>query len=1810
MLEDEDEPKLGVSSPGSDNEFLQLISSKIEHLRKKLVDGSRRNPLINIPFRANSRALIRFVDELPDILRFNLGQNMEMQLDALPGLDDTPPDEQTNEFLRALSSKIKTDEDYNTDLEQIDENAPDQEDQIERALRRLKDRIRQELGLPQRQSKDRPSLAEHAKLYGIRPDYNLPYPSDAHDDGRHEDSKIQTLLLPETLVRTAGALLQRAKSYENETGVNVLKTIIGILEWKPPEETKSFMSPIIEIETRISAEDSKTGKLFFIKGETPPTLNTSLQLKLSSEFGVTLSEYDGENIEDYLESLMNSAPPGWKWQVRREAAVGIFPSSKISMYRDIDPKITDVTNSEIIQSLLGTSSDTLFNYAETYEVDRPEFSKIIPGIVMDADASQFSALIDVASGKNIAIEGPPGSGKSQTIVNIIADAIRNGKTVLFVAEKLAALNVVKNRLGFVGLDEFILPLQAGKEAKARVYDSLRERVEAYSPRFSAQEYNDQVTKFDREKATLQEYLDILSQKFEATGTSFFDIIGKAIATSEIRSDLPRELRRDFSQQFKNFDDIAEILASVNNYEDLKKKLPKLSKIWANSYRIILNFDRAEDVALDCNFIFNEIKTFREKLSGDIFKQIPRPFNIDELEENLKKFIFDDELNIDIVIDILKNCKKQNIINDLYIFNNYIIAKNSFEKELVNTDLNSAIYDLEEVEQYFSNEKYLRSPNKYRSIISEKENIRSYIDNFRSEINNLPSVFSLHDYKLRDIITFLNLFFSHSEAARRDCVEVRSASPDLILLLRKDIENFERKIREIKVGCSQIAISMASNSKISEIKSAADVIENTSFLGRLGGTYKAAKAFFQNELGGGNKVRAADVVTQLRKAASVLEEIMTFKSSVSFQRAFGNLFNGIETNLDAIEFAVQAAEAIRTIPVHSSSDFTSLAQLRKENFEFLLNSSERANEVMVFHLNISKLPSLSEEISVQLDSAQKRLDASNKFWPKFNELKDDFVVDLDFIKKIKKNALALLDHQSDVKERLKRYPISKGDPGDESILQTLLYLRVIQPIQEMANYEFYVNVISQSGIDTVIEETRLLAEQAKTILEKVNLIQEEIEGSIPTGIWEIIDWQEEFDLAAQTPRTLIEYGRLRQVEKFLRENGVGAFLDWWCNADAAEVHAPTSEILEALMAKALADNLISSRLDAFQEYTGTTLNNLRTSISQRDKELIGAYKRLVKTDLMRNSAPPRGNSRGRKSSFTDLALINHQLGLQRPSTSLRELTRRANNALMELKPCWMMSPLAVAQYLPSGTKFDLVVIDEASQMTPENALGALRRAHQAVIVGDTKQLPPTNFFQKVLESEYEDEDIVEESESILDMANTSFSPVRQLRWHYRSRHEDLIRFSNHWMYDDKLTIFPSALSKQKDIGVFIKKIDGIYSNRTNLIEAQNVVQEILHHMKFNKNSSLGVCTMNTDQRDLIVEEFERERAGNKFVQEFLEHWERENEGIEEFFVKNLETIQGDERDTMIISTLYGPEKAGERVMQRFGPINSRFGHRRLNVLFTRAKSKILTITSLNSGDIISGDDKAKGVRMFKGWLDFCRTGSLPENISSGTETDSIFEDFVIRAIEKMGFEAVPQVGVAGFRIDIGVRHPKWPNGFLLGVECDGASYHSSRSARDRDRLRQEILENRGWTLHRIWSTDWFSDTSAEIERLKQTINERLNLLVAKDIANLSDDALVFNPSNKEEIEAVDTFVSVLQEEEGSYREASETINLGDTVRIRKLDGTNEELEVKILKNTSSVDDGVISSQSPMGRAIIGSGVGEIVEYVVGAYVKKIEIIKKL
>lgn len=571
------------------------------------------------------------------------------------------------------------------------------------------------------------------------------------------------------------------------------------------------------------------------------------------------------------------------------------------------------------------------------------------------------------------------------------------------------------------------------------------------------------------------------------------------------------------------------------------------------------------------------------------------------------------------------------------------------------------------------------------------------------------------------------------------------------------------------------------------------------------------------------------------------------------------------------------------------------------------------------------------------------------------------------------------------------------------------------------------------------------------------------------------------------------------------NGFGALNRW---LDYAETRAECDKqgLADFTARIAAADNTIPDVREAFErgfyrQWIGLAMDTVpavqgfrRRVHEQRidrfirddEKQLALSRKRI--RDSIISAYPETGQM---AAADAEMGILRHEAEKKRRIMPLRKLFRAIPHLLLTLKPCLMMSPLSVAYFLEAGLyHFDMVIFDEASQIFPQDAVGAIFRANQVVIAGDTKQLPPTSFFASSTgngDEGFDDEDSYDDEvyDSILE-ETANILPSRMLLWHYRSRHESLIAFSNREIYRGELVTFPSSHESERDTGVeFVYVEEGYYEGggrNCNVLEARRIVQLIKEHVDRHPERSLGVIAFSEKQQNAIALEVQRFREKNPEYEDFFA------EGREdEFFIKNLENVQGDERDTIIFSVGYAKtreQKANGRPMSmRFGPLGVQGGERRLNVAITRARTNIKLVSSILPSDIDLNRTESEGVRMLRSYIEFAMNGvAAPASARAQARPDD-FADTVALFLKARGYKVSQYVGCSGYRIDIAVEHPSdVVRQFAAGVECDGYSYSASRTARDRDRLRGAVLKSMGWNMYRVWSAEWYKNPEVEAEKL--------------------------------------------------------------------------------------------------------------------------------
>lgn len=1796
----------------------QLIGQKISDLRQRLLDFSRRNPLIHTNFGSRGINHIRAVDELPAILMYKLQNGEELRFAPLPPLETPLPDEETEAFRQAVNTARLTDSDYLGAIEKLQDEDTAQLSAREHALRNLKDKVREDLGLPKRQSKIKTDLVAHATAHGITPSYDLPHPNDRHEDGRHEDDEIQTLILPEPLARNLGRIAEKNRTFEEETGISVLRAAFGYLDWKDPKSSSRTVSPLLLLPVSLRREKTASGPVFYVSAtEDTPELNHVLTEMLRLQFNIELPSFENVGVEEYLELLAEAPSNELDWKIRRMAVFGIYPSSRIAMYNDLDPETWDFSTHKGISSLLVGSEGSGLDTAVDYEIDEPDIENQIDALIDRADVSQFSALVDIASGRNLAIEGPPGTGKSQTIVNAIADAIAKGKSVLFIAEKSAALSVVQNKLRAAGLGPFTLSMIAGKATKRSFMESVNERLNTQERQVPGN--RDQTRKrFSDARDRMKAYTSVLAKPVGDTGKTVHDMLGAAMRTSAALDDVPRDIINQITQldPYAAWADLDSLKAASDEYEAAIAALCEQT-LWRESSLTALSVFQWTDIKASLDTTIDSLDTVcalrRDLLGEDAGDCEWSKLTHQQAAEIAEAFVtlLEDEPQLSVDAGAIATDEISALVGVLEeLVQNRQLLENlatNPEDEVLGSRLASLAAAMERlgvdtptVESAEAGLSAMRS--KLTEDLAAARAIAALVKTYpnakRWRIHDFCAVRSAVDDVSDDALLMREVAWS-SPAAANVLADLSRALSELSEL-RGRVEQVFSNAEAVDAEDLMTMINAISQAGIFSFASAGFRSAKARYaaLSRTGRFDKANALPHlqewltlkrkQRELDGDGRYTAllGPLFAGSRTRKATIDEILAFKKNVTTRYASRPDF------IDCLKSA--PAAAMRDLPLEMDSSNDAVTQ-----WVGSLQSRHKTDAQVDDQLVAVKLgvPFLRTPAAINLEQVRQLRDAATR-----------------------RDALSA---------ELRAHPSAKLVFGDQTFLDAKSAHRALE----------IAKLLSQATVSTTMSSifgrqlTAGIVEDINANLRALDDAQNSLKRS-----WE--EFAEKSGLVGRVELDLSQTTEFLSVcreaandqdslQRTVQANRALQTLARHQFAGLASVSSDTSSLkarVEAAIYRVFAVLADTQNSGLLSQFDGVTLDQARADIARLDECLNTLDRQHVRTRVIsRTRDVPIGNGLGKVATYTEFSLLDHYRDKQRIRPSLRDFVNRAGRALQTLKPCWMMSPLAVAQYVPMGAvRFDLCIIDEASQMTPESAIGAIMRSKQVVVVGDENQLPPTSFFRKALldDANYDDDDETEavEEKSILEMANATFRPKRQLNWHYRSRHGSLISFSNRFVYDDKLTVFPSPHEDGNAFrAVSLRHTHGLYHKGLNDIEAKAVADAAVEHMRLHPDRSLGIVALNLAQASLIEQFMEEKRNTHTHVEDYWQYWLERDGGLERFFVKNLENVQGDERDTIFISTVYGPEAEGAKVHQRFGPISGAPGRRRLNVLFSRAKHEMITFTSMAPGDILAAEEANIGAFMLKRWLEFAGGGQLPM-LTSGhdREPDSDFERHVIDVITKLGYTAVAQVGAAGYFIDIGVKHPEWGNGFVLGVECDGAAYHSSKSARDRDRLRQEVLEGLGWRIHRIWSTDWFNNQSRETALLQEAIEEAYQYW--RDSAAIAVDAqetvpiseadgpdqlfLGFNQDAETAIETIEPKpVIASPHPTASTRSQAEIVDVGTRVRIRFFDDPSDHREFVIAHDANNLDENIVAKTKPLAKAVMELEVGDEFELNAGTKLRR-------
>jgi len=1720
--------------------------SRLKTLRQKLLDLSTRNRLISFKHSAKgSKSFVRIVDSSINDLFEYLTSGKTFEMVPLPHPPDEPPDEQNPAFLDALGEALLTDKKYLKDIEQIQaEERDDSENKTRLAQRELKDRIRKKLKMPTREEAML-TASEWAREKNINPEFEL-----SENRNARRISQWQTLLSEEELTRRLNSIYRSSREAQNEYGVNTLYCVFGFLEWSPKtpagEAEEVIFSPILlcPIDVRpkqrrrnlvngrllLDAGDqeslrpSKEEFMFSAEDSDEPYVNLALIERLREDHRINIPDWNEENpnLEVFFEQLRGAIAGHPKWSVRRFATITPLSFSRYPMWLDLDPDASSIPPHlhPIVGELLGGKE------AEPSQGDNEKSDELIrseDGIpfVLDIDLSQYIAIKKALEGKNLVIQGPPGTGKSQTIANLIAAALEQGKTVLFVAEKQVALEVVFKRLAEVGLGEFILQLHSAKGGKQDVLKSLKDRLGVKSSEFDDERDKEKRKNVAKLGEKLNDYAKAINSSFGAIQKTIHDIVWDEISLKNIP--IPEGLR------VFHFEDIE--FWTQEQWDERKNVISEWENITklVKSERIVERWGWVEAEGL---LIYDQ-----EEILNILALASEQAKNLEEIAQETSILCEPSSfISIEKTINSIVNLGQRPLLrkgmwdfakqdNAFEEAESFYDALSSMQQEAawlqgelpnfaVNLDLSKK--RLLRLEALLKTNLIFQQLSTFKQLTDEKEAsyyARRALPQALELLQGICQEVSTSDMgDLSEALSIAGKFFELSSQTPKELVNsnTKLESPESVNLLTdviSVISSAQKKWFEI----SPMLFSDCNIIPLSKLEEAASELSLGGFLAYFRrpayrNAYRAAKKLF----GAKQKKNWPELLANLAECRSVIEKLDTHPA----KDILGFLYNNLNTDIELLQRILKWTEAVENILIPKNAFQVEIRKkLYAANEADLKNSNNvvRQNWVEPFQ----QLPGFVQKYDLTFlnheDKLKVHFENIEEAIAICRELGLKLLIGEQFIEKCLKHLSSFIKSEN--------YISSKPD------LRRLLLPDSIQSRNEFEEAKRWINILKESGIKPE-EIEKLTSDLGGESWKKVENLNQSLSHPLAALDQSFKTIQ---DLCAQTDRHMAAWKtmRLSELSVLLREKsndlegllvrcrmlanhskirslGLNSFIVGIINKKNT-THEDAGAVFQRLAVRSLCQKALKSNL-VLQEFLKVGPEELQKRFKEMEIQIsrLNIKKTIFKL-LQRNV--PRGNAAGLVKEKTEKGLIDYMVGQEKPRTPLRELMKRSGAALQALKPCFMMSPLSVAQLIErEKISFDMVIFDEASQIRPEDSISSLLRGRQFVIVGDREQLPPTNFGVKSYSGtsgeEEDPEGDLNVEESILEVAANSYGNGPMLQRHYRSRDPALIRFSNREFYGDKLEIFPSPFKSNPHTGIKFIKVKGTYANRSNLIEARKTASEVVEYMKNYPERSIGVVATNLPQKEMIQFELDRLVAKDFAANEYVRKWANT---LEPLFVKNLESVQGDERDTIFISTVFGIDEDGN-FFQRFGPINSAAGHRRLNVLFTRAKYQVVLISSIPIEQIQLGRQEGgtvhRGVSVLRKYLEYASSGQLAsEAIITTRGYDSPFEQAVASELKKMGFDCIPQVGVKGFFIDLAVCHPENPHQFILGIECDGATYHSSRVARDRDRLRQEILEKLGWKLHRIWSTDWYADQGRQLvklqERITRALSEKMSLTYSQN-----------------------------------------------------------------------------------------------------------------
>ncbi len=1548
-------------------------------------------------------------------------------------------------------------------------------------------------------------------------------------------SLLETLSapLPVTIgdIKTEGSILERQRTLKNmraksrlaleEQGTNILYLSFGFIEWKDGKGASAqwIKSPIILVPVVLTLE-AINSPYTLSKHEDDIVVNPTLEYYLKTEYGIALPHFDADKdtLDEYLKSLEDIADRrGWK--ILREASLGLLSFLKITMYNDLLRNEERIKENPVIRAMSGDTDAVNDIPDELHSFDLDSIKPQDCYQVLSADSSQQDAILYAKNNISFVMQGPPGTGKSQTITNIIAEALADGKKVLFVSEKMAALQVVYRRLQDAHLADFCLPLHSYKANKKEILEQIGANLKLKQTRVK----DTAITNLEELLAIRQElnqYASELHALNPELNRSCYEVYGKLeevnhAPTVTFAIDDPLGVSQATLQSDLNA--LNEYALSLSRLKYFIKNNP-----WEGLSSRISSYAYSEKMRL-------ELGAFHEILSR-LIAEIQSVSECSHLPSALPYTA------IPLLADGLQKIGALPSVPNAWLYDVDISQAISVAEE-AKTLYEKQFARQKEIASVFNKDIYGYDCNGWKETLRAIANALADMplldkdspDDYIREAPLLAKVFSALKEKL---VTVNEKFAAINDLLGTDFqanVATQQVVADLLALLQSnaipqknwfsaDLSAIKGLVDEAKTTADELRT--CKERILTEWESDVLALDYSPMLLRYKTDYTHLSRVFHSQYRRDKKQIQALSRTVRKKLPDAValdllnalkryhEKLAWFEEKrVALSTALSSYYIGVDSQWDFIRDAVGVVEQLSRllggrIPPRTIDLLCADHRAQIETLETLLSTARTA-------FSAAKEILENRQLSIRIDSpdfdSNQTVATIDAYLSKLNEI----AVQKDLLKPYLYNADEPMDSINSAMETLHLYTDTKdllfarsatyqqqfGFLYSDSITDWDYILELLAKVSEIKQLSLYeelrpaINVTADRKQQLQALSARLL-DGLKAGQASYGWIKDQFHAATHFDALNLIALSEKIEGCSAHIDALGNWIDYQEAKATCDKNGLSDFIG---KIEASELYADIDKIF--------LKGFYQMWLGAVCEKSASVRRFRKNAHEERVKKFIELddLQLLIAQMRIREKMIANLPSTHRLLKATDeVAILNKELSKKRNIMPLRKLFRMIPNLLMRLKPCLMMSPLSVSYFLETEAyHFDLVIFDEASQIFPEDAIGAIFRGSQVIIAGDSKQLPPTNFFSATTNNSDGDYDLDEDqplveivSDSILE-ESAAVLPNRTLLWHYRSKDESLIAFSNREIYKNSLITFPNHIHNAPDMGVeYIYVENGYYEGggrNCNIREAEKCVLLVLEHIRRHPDRSLGIIAFSEKQQIAI------ESAIIDFRERMPQYeWFFDESKEEPFFVKNLENVQGDERDTILFSICYAKDRNGKMYM-RFGPLGHEGGERRLNVAITRAKCNIKLVGSILPSEIDLSKTNSEGVRMLRAYIEFARNGTnafKPVEKGEAFESDDEFCNMVAAFLESNGYTIRKRVGCSDYRIDIAIENPKANGEFIAGIECDGMSYMHAKTARDRDHLRRTVLENMGWNLYRVWSTEWSRNPKAEKEALLRFVRTAL------------------------------------------------------------------------------------------------------------------------